>query len=90
MNNGKKLQDLRGQNHCKNVGLVKQLVIYHYFHGLKLSYLFLFQRILSKKKVNVKKNMLTITLAATSLTTNPPSFQEEKNSQKLKIVKSSL
>ena len=34
------LQDLRGQNHCKNVGLVKHLAIYHDFHGLKLPYVF--------------------------------------------------
>ena len=34
----KNLQDLRDQNHCKHVGLVNHLAIYHDFHGLKLSY----------------------------------------------------
>ena len=47
LNHGKNLLDLRGQNHCKNFGLVKHLAIYH---GLKLPYLFfLFQRLLSLK-----------------------------------------
>ena len=31
LNHGKNLQDLRGQNHCKNVRLVKHLAIYHDF-----------------------------------------------------------
>ena len=34
---GKNLQDLRGQNHYKNVGLVYHLAIKHVFHGLNLS-----------------------------------------------------
>ena len=41
----KELQDLRGQNNCKNVGLVKHLAIYHYFRGLKLHYLFFISKI---------------------------------------------
>ena len=41
LNNRKNLQDLRGQDHCKNVGPVKHFAIYHDFHGLKLSYLYL-------------------------------------------------
>ena len=38
---GKNLQDLRDQNHCKNVELVEHLAIYRDFRGLKLSYLFI-------------------------------------------------
>ena len=39
-NSGNNLQDLRGKNHCKNVGLVNYLAIYNDFHGLKQSLFF--------------------------------------------------
>ena len=42
----KHLQDLRGQNHCKNVRLVKHLAIHLDLYGLKLSYLFLILKII--------------------------------------------
>ena len=58
------------------------------FHGLIISSFFLFHRLLSKKWDIVKKNICwQITLAATSLKTNPPPFQEEIISPKLKDYK---
>ena len=48
-NDGKNLQGFRGQNPCKNVGLVSYLAIYHNFHGLKLSYIFLISKIIIKE-----------------------------------------
>ena len=59
----------------------------HGFHGLKLSYIFfLFQRLLWKKyildKVKNKVCRQITNLATTSLTTNPPYFDEDENSPK--------
>ena len=33
-NHGENLQDLRGENHCKNVGIGLTLAFYHDFYGL--------------------------------------------------------
>ena len=50
-NHGKNLQDLRGQNHYKNAGLVYHLAIYHDFHGQKQSHFFHLRDCYLRKKI---------------------------------------
>ena len=72
-NLGKNLQDLLGQNHCKNVGLMLHLAVNHDFHKLKLWVFFIILNVTILEKDHVKKHMYwRITLASPSLKTNPP------------------
>ena len=84
----KNLQYLRGQNHCKNVRLVKRLAIYHDFYGLKLSYhFFITKTIIKEIRWCKEKQMLMDYFSCYKLNNKSTHFEEEKNSPKLKDCK---